>query len=246
LAKLHELLAVEASRKEGFQEALDRAKGLFDSPGRFHSFVRTYHPRAEDEEDSVVERQAMETTVSRELDIIGEGFQKMVDVTYQKEIANTQALGDLEIAGGNLSGLPVSFLLHLEKTLKSLRKTFNDIPTHAQGKEWEPTEDHEFSSVFHMKHPEVDERTKKVTAFEIVAPADEYHPAQVKEIVEDRVVGELVREIYSGMWRASQKAKILQRTDEMLEAVRKARMRANEMTAPKDEVASAIWDYLVS
>ena len=62
----------------------------------------------------------------------------------------------------------------------------------------------------------------------MVPPTDK-HPAQVKELVLDKPIGTLVTQEWSSLITVSQKGDMLDRVEELLRAVKKARARANEL-----------------
>ena len=88
-------------------------------------------------------------------------------------------------------------------------------------------------------------KTKKTTAFTVMVPATDKHPAQIEKWAEDVVVGIYTLEKTSGMISPSHKSKLLSRVDNILQECKKARMRANCAEACTDKVASYLFDYIM-
>ena len=250
MGKLHEVLAVEGSRRGAFDKVLAETMNIFkERTGLFSAFERRYEPFSEEDanERGVVERQSMTTTVPKRLSYLGGFLEQYIDTVYQKEATNTQALGSLNLGNGTeIGGLPVAFLLNLESTLARVRDVLHETPTHAAGIKWVEDDTHEFKpDVVRSEEPEMAFRTKKIIKPFELAPATKEHKAQVEKLTEDKPVGKLLRDIWSGMISPADKSALLSRIDKMIENVRVARMRANETEAISDKIGAQIVQSLL-
>lgn len=247
LAKMHEILAVEPARREALLTAIGELGVELQSSELFLGFIRRYHPfdESDQNEAGIHERQAVTTTVDKTLEKLVNPFSVAVDAVWQKERTNATASARIELPGFAFDA-PVTFLLYMEKTLTKLRGLFETIPVHQIGMDWEEDGDHELSGVMKVKHPIESQRTRKVVVPQVLYDATPEHPAQVEKLSEDKVIGKFMREIWSGMWSAAEKAALMERTDQLIEAVRTARMRANEVDADTTKVSDQFMDYLLN
>jgi hypothetical protein len=86
--------------------------------------------------------------------------------------------------------------------------------------------------------------TKKVPNVLVLYEATPEHPAQVQAFNEDVRVGTRTTMLQSGMVSFQDKAKILNRIDKLLRAVKEARQRANDVDIAAIKVAEAIFNYI--
>lgn len=87
-------------------------------------------------------------------------------------------------------------------------------------------------------------RTEKQVKFVTLAPATDKHPAQVKDWTEDVPVAKVETVAYSGMWTVQQKADALDRLDVLLQAVKKARQRANTAEVVDGHIGAALMAFV--
>lgn len=92
---------------------------------------------------------------------------------------------------------------------------------------------------------DVTTKTEKVVTPVVLYEATKEHPAQVKEMSKDEVVGVFSTKSFSGAATSLQKAQCLERLDQLLVAVKMARMRANSVQIQKMHVGETIANYLL-
>lgn len=244
MGKLHEVLAVEGSRRSAYEKVLKETLHVFkERPDLFRGEEKTYAPFSEEDshESGVVERLDMTTTVPQRLSYLGEFLTQYLDTVYQKEMTNQSARGDIVLDGETIiPQVPVSYLLNLESTLSKLREVLNLTPTLQSGIDWTEDSSHKFPGVMRSKHPEETFKTKKILRPFELSPATREHPAQVEKLSEDKPVGKYQRQLWSGMLSPADKSAMLSRLDKMIEAVRIARMQANEAEVMTDKVGQQI------
>lgn len=243
MGKLHELLAVEPDLKGAAEKIIAETINTFSKKeGHFKAQVRRYHPLEDGGESFPDENQEMVTTVAKKLEWTQKAVEKYLDAVAQKEASNTSASAVVEIDGKPLieQPLPATLLLALEGRLKQLREVYNAIPTLDPGEQWnwdEKTRAYEAA-------PTKSFRTKKVMKNHVKAPATDKHPAQVEVYTEDVQVGFWTTRKWSGALTPSEKADLLERVDNLIQAVKRARQRANDCEAAKTWVGGALFAYI--
>lgn len=248
MGKLHELLAVEPGKKQAFENILNEATQTFSNkPDHFRAAVKTLEMTdGSSDEIEVTDRHAMTTTVQDKLEYVADFVEDYFDIVLQKEISNQGARASVIIGEDIIvKDAPVTFLLGLEQKLARLRDVFKSIPTHAPGIEWIDDPTFEFKGVVKAKFPSLSDKTKKVIKPFVLYEATDKHPAQVEKLTEDVKVGRYTTNLWSGMFSPAQKSDLLSRVDTLLEAVKTARMQANDSEASTSKVGSAIMGYIL-
>lgn len=250
MGKLHEVLAVEGSRRAAYDKVLKETEHVFrERPDLFRQEEKRYEPFSEDDrnEAGVVERLDMTATVRQRLDYLGEFLTTYLDTVYQKEKTNQVAVGDIVVGDKVIAtAVPVSYLLNLESTLSRLREVLNSTPTLQSGISWVEDTSHQFSGVMKSEHAEETFKTKKILKPFELSPATKEHKAQVEKLSEDKPVGKFYRQLWSGMLSPADKSAMLGRLDKLIEAVRIARMQANEVEVITEKVGEQIVFALLS
>lgn len=230
MAKLHELLAVESDLRSQAESCRTDLKSTFEKKGHhFQKKVVTFKSNKEGVEDKVEGQLQLQTTVSKEMSWIGEKIGKALDAGHQIDVANTQAKSDVVMEDGSvlLKDMPATSLLRLEHRVIEIRDLIHTIPTldPAKGFALDASE----GDGIYRARDDARPRTEKQFDFIVMVPPTDKHPAQVKELVLDKSIGTLVTQEWSSLITVSQKGDMLDRVEELLRAVKKARARANEL-----------------
>lgn len=248
MSKLHELLAVESDLRAQAESCRADLKTTFEKKGHhFTKKVVTFKPSAEGAEDKVESQLQLQTTVTKELAWIGEKIAKAMDLGHQIDVANTQAKADvvLDNAFVLLADVPTTSLLRLEHRLTELRDLLHAVPTldPAKGFAPDPTEG---DGIFRARD-EVKPRTEKQFSFVVMVPPADKHPAQVKELMLDKPSGTLLTQEWSSLVTVAAKGDMLDRVEELLRAVKKARARANDMDLDvrENKIGAAVLRYVI-
>lgn len=246
MGKLHEVIAVEGSKKAAFEKVVGGVRRTFaDKAQNFLGSVKTLESFEDENENGVVQQLAITTTVPREIDFAAGFFEDYLDVVFQKECTNQQARASVEVDGKTIiEDAPVTFLLGLEQKLAALRALIADIPTLAAGVDWKPDPAHVMKHVWKTAEPAVTFKTKKGFKAFTLAPATKEHKEQVEKVPDDRTVGRYSTDQWSAMLTPAQKSNMLSRLDKLSEAVKVARMRGNDIEAVDRKVGSALTGYL--
>lgn len=242
MGKLHEILSVESDLKTTAEKLLQEAVDTFSKKDQhFLSLHKEYKADKEDELSLPEESKPMVETVTKKLDYVAASQSKYFDCVLQKEIANTVAKSDLVLEDGTIlaKGLPATFLLGLENKFKRIRALYEAIPTLSPGDEWQKD-----TTTGNYRVREERIRTKKVMKNHLVSPATEKHPAQVNVFQEDERVGVVTTVKESSMLSPKEKSDLIGRVDSIVQAAKKARMRANSVDVPVESIGKGLFEYI--
>lgn len=249
--KLHELLAAEKTAVSQVNQLLLETRKKFASPQSFFfGMVKTLKMLTDSPENSALEAAARQekarpSTVYDTVDYVLRYWARSEDLQYQKNRTNQNARGSIEFRGKVLlADLPVDELMGLEARLTALKQVFEHMPTLDASRKWKP-DPQQGEHVFVLETPEESAKTAKIVEPVVLYQATKEHPAQVKEVSRDVVVGKFSETQWSGAATAVQKAEVLSTLDELVAEVKKARMRANSTEAVTDKIAQPIVDVIL-
>lgn len=247
MAKLHELLAVEGDLEGIYKKILDETAQTFTKKGdRFFGAIRTMEWFEEGNPSVPAEHQTLTTTVNAKLDYQQNAVVRYFDALLQKERTNQDATADIIVDGVTIaSGLPATFLLGLESRLKRVREIYDKIPTLPPNIKWEkdPTKG---DSIYSRTHPEEQLKTEKIFKVQVLYDATKEHPAQVEKIPETKNVGIYKKEVWTGLLSPADKSALLGKIDRLIQAVKKARQRANTTEVVKITIGKELFTYINS
>ncbi len=248
MGKLHETLAVEKDAKNVANKIIAETSKEFSGRNeRFNESHRKYEPlNAEDMDLPDEEHIPMVTTVKKKLDYTETSISRLLDILYQKEVGNASAKGDIEIGDDIIlaNNVPVALLVQYENILSNLRNLiYNNIPTLDPSKVWkkDTTENDIYIADIEKRI-----RTKKVPKSIILAPEskDGKHKAQAQLINVDEKVGDYVTTHKSGAFSPKEKSDLLNRVDEIINAIKVARAKANSCEAGSEKIGRTIFKYI--
>jgi hypothetical protein len=246
MAKLNQINAVEKGMKTRVYEAVTEAHKQLQKDDLFNGITRKYRPKDDDQtkptgEVLPDESKAVTLRVANVIKETGDKLVELLDVSAVRDWANCSARADVEVNGKVLlQQVPVTYLLFLEKQLNDMHTFVKKLPTLHAGESWS------FDEAQDLYATKVTEstRTKKITRPLIMAEATREHPAQVKEVTEDVLVGYWATTKYSAAMPASQVNAMLTRVEELQRAVKFAREKANETVCEKIEVGRSVIDFV--
>ena len=243
MSKLHALLAVEPDKKGVAEKILTETIATFSKKmDHFYGQLRHYETQNEEDEMFADEKKEMVTTVKDKVEYTESSLTDLVDLLYQKEDANLSAKADLDVDGLTLAkDIPATVLLNLESRLKVIRQMYMEIPTLSPDEEWE----FDSSTNTYKSKPKVTYITKKVQEALVLYPATDKHPAQVKEITKDIRQGTWTTTKWSGAITPVQKSELLARVDKLVQAVKVARVKANDQEVDTSKrIGKKLFDYI--
>lgn len=248
--KLHALLAVVEDRKKTKDKiTAETTKTLTNRQDHFSGSRKVYTPF--DENDKDLEPSATKpvvTTVGDKIGYFEDSIKGFIDALYQKARTNCNAKADLviEVEGKEPviieENVPAQFLVELENQLVQWRsQVYNNIPTLDPNKDW-----HEVSGK--EGHYQTDTltttRTRKKHEPLVLHEGNENHPPQTQVVMVDVPVGKYETVQFSTCITSVEKSKKLKKLDMLIEAVKKARSKANEEEIVKGNLAYKLFGFL--
>jgi hypothetical protein len=247
MAKLHEVLAIEKNASAQANMLLQETLQKFGKDHFYRGWVKSLKMIKDSPDNVAIEQAAAEirevpTNVFETLEYVLNIWAKAEDLQYCKNKANQLAVGNLKI-GDIVLELPVDELMGLENRLLKIRDVFQAMPTLDASRAWVPS--NLKSNTWQAAQDDVTTKTEKVTVPVVLYEATKDHPAQVEKVSRDEVVGSYVTQLFSGAVPTLKKAQALTRIDNLIADVKKARMRANCVEVPKDEIGAVVSQYLL-
>jgi hypothetical protein len=240
--KQYQHIVVEPEKRGAYDKIVGETQKVFKGADLFKGLEKVYQPKVEGGDPLPSDSKKLVTTVKKRLAWTEQMVIGLLDFEATRDKTNLKAVSDIELDGVKLAtGVPVFSLLSLEKRLKEIRAYYDAIPTLDMSVEWKPVAgtDDQFS------HGPVDSyRYVKQTSGVVLYEATDKHPAQVKEVTNDVLVGTFKTTNFSGESQPGDKAAFLARIDKLIEAVKKAKMKANEVEVDELKVGKAIFDYI--
>jgi len=240
--KLNQVLAIEKGVKARTSGTVTKLYHMVQKPVLLVGLAKNYQPLNEDGQHYPPERQRVQVRAEDTLKDTRKALAELFDITARKDWANCEARAAVVVNGQELvSNVPVTYLLFLEKQLTDLRTLVSKIPVLDGSEEWKM----DLATGLHKTDPTKTTRTQKVQKPIVLYDATEEHPAQTQLITEDIVVGHWTTVKQSGALQADRKVDVLERIETLLEAVKFARETANSNDAPKQQVADALFGYIL-
>lgn len=246
MPKLHELLAVEGNLETQAAKCLTDLTSTFEKKRHLFEEKRTVFNPSEEGASPVVEAQSdIQSTIRKELDWLGGHLRKSLDASYQVAEANTQARADIVLEDETvlLKDVPATALLELEKRVAMIHGLLKSVPTLDPAKGFALDADR--GNGIYKAREVTKTRTKKVNKVLVKYEATKEHPAQTEVVKEDEPVGTIQEQEWSGLVTPAEKADLLDRAEELLRAVRKARSRANAQEIdPAKKIGATLLKYV--
>lgn len=243
--KLHQIVAVREGKKTQATKAVTEVNKKFQKPTLFSGVQRTYRSTYEEEgagsENLPEERQAVQFKVSDLLAEAEKNWTELWDVTATQDITNTKAVASVVVDGKVvLSQCPVTFLMFLEKQLDDLHTLVGNIPVLDTAETW----DFDKTSDLMVTKSYLSNRTKKIPRTLVKYEATEKHPAQTEVYHEDVVVGEWHTKKFSSAVYVTEKNQMLDRVRKLIDAVKMARAKANDIPVVNQKVGKELFDFV--
>lgn len=246
MAKMHQLLAVKKDLAQRANEIYGETVKVLKKAHLFHGSVKSYEHFDEAEATLAAipdEIEVMGYTVEEKLQWFDEQFSRLIDADYQIDTTNGEAFGDLKIGEKVISAVPAAFLLDLVGHFTKVRALYANIPVLDPKHAWTLTPD-QGKNVYGTAQNEITYRTKKTLGHKVLVEATPEHPAQVEKWNEDVRIGKFTKKIWSGATTAHDKALLLARIDQVIEAAKIALSQANEKEHSKEKIAKQLFDWI--
>lgn len=241
MTKLHQLLAAQQGVKTRAQQALTAFYHKVQKPEPFSGISRVYEPKDDEGEQLPGEYNRVQLEADALLGEVLNALVPMYNIVGSVDRSNQVAAASIVVDGQViLADVPVATLLWLQKQLTDLRTVLGAVPTLNPQYVWERNSDGVWTS------PVVKtSRTKKIPRNHVKAPATEKHPAQVEVYHEDTIVGTWHTKVLSGGMPATEVARLKDRLEKLIDAVKDARAVANSVDAQKFDIGRVL-SYLTA
>lgn len=250
MPKMHELLAVFDDQKGQATKTRSDLISTFSTKSHlFRKKVVTFRPAQEGVAPVTEAQSDIQSTLSKELDWVSNFLAKSIDCGYQIDLGNTIAKADLTVEEDGkvtlqIKNVPATFLLQLEKHLLAVKELAVAIPTLDPAQGFAP--DEKSGKGIWKAREVIKERTKKTKKVLVLAPPTDKHPAQVQPYDEDVPVGTVMEQEWSALTTPAIKSAVLANIDTLLQAVKKARSRANaiDLDPAGAKIGRQLLDYI--
>jgi len=242
MLKQHQLIVTEPDKRGAFEKIKAETLKVFRGADLFRGVNKTYTPKAEGGDPLPNDRKEVVTTVPQRLEWTERTVTEMLDFEASRDNTNMIAKADIEIDGKIIAkDVPCTTLLSLEKRLKEIREYYDAIPTLDMSQVWKAVEGR---SDLYSHGPVEQYRYVKQMRGVTLKEATKEHPAQVREVIDDVMVGTYQTLHTSGETTPGAKATFLVRIDKLIEAVKKSRTKANEVDVKELKIGKALFDYI--
>jgi len=242
MPKLNQINAIVSGRKGEAEKAVTELYKLIQKDQLFAGRERTYRPLDEVQGQKLPpESQRVQ---QRADDLIRQAVAKWSDLwnlIYTQDTGNQQAKADVVVDGkALLSGVPVTFLLFLDKQVNDLETFVSKLPTPEPAEEWS----HDPNSGLLRSKATESLRTSKEPTVIVKYEATKEHPAQTELFTKDVPVGTWTQILYSGCLPTDRKNAILERVKKLQDAIKQAKEQANLLEVEKQKAAEAVFAFV--
>ena len=242
MAKLHQILAVEADVRNQTQKDLTQAHHGLQKSEMLMGTQRSYAPVKDDGEKLPPEGNLLQTRVPKVIQETANILTKMFDVVATRDFGNMGAKADVVVEGVTLlKDAPAVYLLWLEKKLVDIHTFITKLPTLPADTKWE----WDSTQMCYRNANEIrTHRAIKREDYKVIVPATEQHPAQVAKLVVDELAGYWTTMKYSGALKVEDVAAMKERVETLMKEVKFAREKANQVEVVDQNVGTTIMKYL--
>lgn len=241
MTQLNQIVAVEKGLKSRTAAAVTEVYHSLQKPALYGGFSKTYQPKDEEGDRYPDEGVVVQRHVADDLCAVAAKLTPLIDVTLTKDVANTETTGTVTYGGVEIVTAPVSFLLFLEKQLIDFRTVLAKVPTLDPSEVWDLDGD----TALYRTKPVGSFKTKKVPQVLVKYPATDRHPAQTEVFTSDEIVGEWTTTKLSGTMSRARRDALVERVNEMIDAVKHAVEQANRHEVEQLNVGKRIFDVLL-
>jgi hypothetical protein len=241
MTKLNQIIAVEQGVKSKANREFTDLHREVTKTALLSGLSRVYTPKDEEGDKLPSESTLVQVKAENVIARVSETLTNLFDVTLTKEKANSTAKADIKVGDNTiLSGVPVTYLLFLEKKLVEIREFVSKLPTLDPSQEWT------FDAAQGQYVTNVTEtvRSKKVPKNWVKHPGDQFHAPQVEIFHEDVIVGTWAKREFSGALPATRVNELITRVEALQTAVKFAREEANNSEITDAKAGKAVFDYL--
>lgn len=239
--KLNQVIAIEKGTKTRAEKTLTDVHHKLQKQDLLGGIVRTYEPKDAEGEHLPPERKMVQAHAPAQVDRALKALVDEYNVTATKEWANGSARADVVVDDVTvLSGVPVTYLLFLEKQLARLATFASKLPCLDPAYEWT----YDPNKSCYVTPPVENVRTQKVQEPIVLYDATTEHPAQTQLISRDVQIGTYKTTRMSGALPASSVVETLDRISKLSKAVKLAREQANSIEVERQYPGKQVLQFL--
>lgn len=240
MTKLNQIVAVVTGQKSRTEKEITEVYKKVQKEDLFNGLVRKYTPLDEEGEQLPTETKNVQYTAQEAVGEFKTSLGKLFDVVATQDWTNCEAKADVVVGDEVvLESVPVTHLMFLEKQLNDIGTFISKLPTLEAGERWNFSENDDC----YVSEVSQNNRTQKLPQTIVKAEATEHHPAQVDVYMKDVITGKWDVTKMSGAMKKTEKKEMLERVEELKNAVKFAREEANDTEVNK-KTSSAILDYV--
>ena len=238
---LNKIVAVEKGVKSETTSKISKTYKELQKPGLFNGMNRVYQPLDDDGVQLAPEGVRVQRTADDVIQETVAAMTRLFDVVATKDFGNCGATADVKVGDEViLAGVPVTYLLFLEKQLTDLKAFISKLPV------LDPTEDWKWNAqkgLFNTE-PTKTHRTHKVSKPVVLYDATEHHPAQTEMVALDEIVGYWTTVKCSGALPATRGRELSERVLALRDAVKTAREEANSTKVDQVQTGEKVLTWL--
>jgi hypothetical protein len=241
MTKLNQIIALASGQKGRTQSELTEVYHKLQKQDLLAGISRSYKPKEEDGEQFPPESKRVNYSVDKAFVDMEETMTKLWDIVATQDYANCNAKADVSVDGEViLKNVPVTHLLFLEKQLTDIHTVIKKLPVLDPSEEWERSGQNDCWATKAYETA----KTKKVPRNHVKYEATKEHPAQVEMYMEDIVAGYWTTVKLSGAITEARRNQLLHRVEQLQDAVKRAREKANETEVVDQSVGKPIFRFL--
>ncbi len=242
MPKLNQINAIVSGRKGDAEKSVTELYKILQKEQLFAGRERVYRPL--DEVNGQKLPPESQRVQQRADDLIRQAVAKWTELwnlILTQDLGNQQARADVVVDGKTLlSGVPVTFLLFLDKQANDLETFVSKLPTPDPSEEWS----HDPNTGLLRSRATESLRTSKEPTVIVKYEATKEHPAQTELFTKDVPVGTWSQILYSGCVPADRKNAILERVRKLQDAIKVAKEQANQLEVERQKAADAVLGFV--
>ena len=241
MTKLNQVVAVLRGAKEDTNRATAVLFAGLKRGEMFAGITQTYRPAEEGGVTLPDDNTQVQLTVPNMLERFSKPMIRLFDLLSTTESTNMTASADVVVGDRVLiPNAPVTFLMQFEKYLeREVRGYVALLPVLDPAETWNPLDNDQYETP-----PFETFRTRKVQKPIVLYPHTDKHPAQTQMITEDVIDGYWLKKKFSGAIPPASKRDLVERVETLVEAVKHAREKANDVEVVDAKVGEAVFGYL--
>lgn len=240
---LGQVVAIANDTIKNTQKLATDTRQLLKRPGDLMTGRQRDYQSVDDGEELPSDTQRVQLTVHEVLDAAQKAWKEAFDIVASRDFSNAQAGAVADVRVGDtvlVADAPMPFLLWLDARLDDIETVANEIPVHDAGAEWELFDPR---GVYASK-PVRSASKKQVPRVDVVVPATDKFPAQVRDWTDNVVQGYWTTVNLTGAVPITEKAELIDRIHAVKRAVHVAREEINRVEAVDPAPGARVLEYL--